>query len=92
MATEMHRVHICIQKLHFVHVSQDIKAIKVIFYNLVTLFITFIFKKRTKRKAVVGKIYILSFLVNISVSVFLCSARTLLSTFSGKSLFACYFT
>ena len=47
-----------IQKLPFVHFSQDTKAIKVIFHNLLTPLITFIYKKKTKMKAVVGKGYI----------------------------------
>ena len=50
MATEMHRVHTNIKKLPFVHFSQDMKPNKVIFQDLLTLFITFTLKKRQKEK------------------------------------------
>ena len=40
---EMHSVHNNIQKLHFFHFSQGMKAIKVIFHDLLTLLITFIY-------------------------------------------------
>ena len=69
MTTETHRVHTDIQKLPFVRFSQDMKAIKIIFQDLLTLLINFYIKKKTKRKAVVGKrnIHVKCVLVNTSV-------------------------
>ena len=72
MATELHRVHTHIQKLPFVCFSQDKKAIKVIFHYLLTLLITLILKKKTKRKVVVGErnIHIKCIPVNTCTIVF----------------------
>ena len=79
MATETHRVHTSMQNLHFVRFSQDTKAIKVIFHDLLANTI-YIYKKEPKKSSYRKKIYVRSrkfqcVPVFWCDPIFLCTAR-----------------